>query len=460
MHGKLGHVPNNLVLIRSSERAGRLAHRLSDGSLQPLKLANFLSGTASVCEVEGVPFSIFRISQLADGRVGLEMSGLFLCAQSNSAATLSRSELRDWERFAAVTQDDIALLQHLCTERWFSTTHQRLLGRGEIAIGEAFCCTVGSIRVTLEQLLGAQVEARDRRSIAFNFDGWKLETLALFRPLIYFAAFGSAEIFECLSLAIQSLLDFGEYDGTIAVLTNRPQQELRTFLPECVRSQVLVFHIPAAGLLDVTFARYRITEWPGAAAFEPILYMDVDIICNAPLAETLLGILSAESLCLCRELQLHHPLDYYGSSLFKMDTTAEPRDPVGLTSGIIGLPNVETVKYTFPLIVRTGYAHARVAGNRQPLRSMDQPIANYVVHKMGGCNTDVLSNRVLNLLGNFNGEMARAGFVHFCGGIGHAVRKLEAMKKYFATICACRNDRVPPIDLESSKGMDKSQSPG
>jgi len=50
-------------------------------------------------------------------------------------------------------------------------------------------------------------------------DGWRVALFRQFRPLAYFAAFSSPDIFACLHLAVSSLIDLGGWQWDILVLT-------------------------------------------------------------------------------------------------------------------------------------------------------------------------------------------------------------------------------------------------
>jgi hypothetical protein len=357
-----------------------------------------------------------------------------------------------------LTGESFEVLRLLCTERWFSIAHQKLLDPEDIRLlggslvpeaADKYICKVGQISTELGHLLEARIEGSPCKSITFTYDDWKIEKLIRFRPLIYFAAFGNDQIFRSLGLAIESLIEMGEYRDTVMVLTNVSRKEMGFYLPVRYLPQIRYAYMPGLDLLDFTLARYRIAEVSGAFSFQPILYLDTDIICNASVTDILVDILRSDGLCLCAELDLYNSADFYGASLFHADPTAQPREPRGLTSGLIGLPNIDAAS-TFSSILRTAYAHARTAG-RFALPYMDQPIVNYVLHKLGGFSTDVLSSHVLNLNGNFsipNHETPKVGFVHFCGGIGNTSAKLPAIERYYAVLrtnfSPAKNDSLRP----------------
>ena len=51
-------------------------------------------------------------------------------------------------------------------------------------------------------------------------DGWRIEQICQYRPLIYYAAFDRPEILEQLAISVRSLIEFGRYQGPIVVLTD------------------------------------------------------------------------------------------------------------------------------------------------------------------------------------------------------------------------------------------------
>ena len=66
----------------------------------------------------------------------------------------------------------------------------------------------------------------------------------------------------------------------------------------------------------------------------------------------------------------------------------------------------------------------------------DQGVANYVLHKTGLVDFEIMTNHVTTPVncGRPLSEIPRLGFAHFCGGVGDADRKLPSMRAYLALL--------------------------
>jgi hypothetical protein len=87
------------------------------------------------------------------------------------------------------------------------------------------------------------------------YDGWRLDSFWRYRPLIYYAAFGQDEVFGCLRIAIESLFEFGDYDGDVLLITDHTHATWPATLPEPWRGRVHVRTLPDGDLLAWTLAR-------------------------------------------------------------------------------------------------------------------------------------------------------------------------------------------------------------
>ena len=428
-HGIVQDVPHNLRFHLGS---GGLILTFCLESGRTISINRTTNGQLG-CDPEGRPEEVgisFDQIAISSARLAMRSCGLFLCAEPDGRVLLDRLALGPWETFLRLDQRNLESLVLLTTERWFCVGRGMLVSPG---LRPGFVCRIGELDLGLEDLFGRLAAEPDPgRQLHVVFDGWKVERLLLYRPLIYFAAFGDRKIFECLSLAVQSVLEIGAYTGRIALLSNVSRAALHDFVPDKVHRAVDLYYVPASDRLDFTLARYKIVSFDTFKQFQPLLYMDTDIICNANIDDLLVDVMQARSTCFSLELELHHPGDFYGTSLFRQDASASIKAASGFTSGIIGLPNQDV----FPMlsrVIETAYSYAASAGSRTALSFLDQPITNYVFHKVGDFNADVLTSRTENLLGGFDKAdhlLERKGLVHFCGGIGNADPKLIAMQRY------------------------------
>ncbi len=184
--------------------------------------------------------------------------------------------------------------------------------------------------------------------------------------------------------------------------------------------------------------KYRICDMPELAAYRPLLYLDTDVICNAPTDPLLVELSRANRVCVPLEMDLRGSHNYYGGVLFNIDPTAPARHERGFSVGLMGIPCTEVARQAFPTILESMYGLARQQKDRSAMGGIfqDQGIANYVMHKTDAADFDIMTRRVATPV-EFKRpltEIPRLGFAHFCGGIGDAGMKLPSMRAYLALL--------------------------
>jgi len=406
--------PNLVIEIIANE--GRLYRRGTDGALG---------------KCPGLPF---RIRHKPDDLITIEQANLLLCALPDGAVVTNRHVADAWESFRLLSQDELSFLLSLYRHGAYSTTLSYLLTPGSIRPAPEFMLSGGPMSFHMRSFSDALAGRRaSKLTLDLHFDGWKLERLRLFRPLIYVTAFGHPLIFECMRLMLQSLVTFGDYRGEVAIITDRVAGGVLEHVPAELRGGTHVLNVPAFDALDFTIARYRIADLIDTSIYQPILSLDTDIVCNAPITPLLLDVARADRLCLAREGDLFASSHFWGATLIEQDTAATAALPDGLNTGVLGIPNHHIADDVFPAILRTRYEYSRTTGIRHPLPAEDQPFTNYVVHKLKAYDTTAFVDRVVNAKGQFDrpfSEYVRCGLVHFCGGIGNAAPKHMTMTAY------------------------------
>jgi hypothetical protein len=373
----------------------------------------------------------------------LERNGRFLSSNLREKEVVFESTVREETTpYQLLSINDFKKLMDIVTRSWISAETRDLQQiRFLEQLKEPVLC-LDDIRFSIADLLGS-IDAEG--CINVLSENWKLRQYRPFRPLIYFCAFGKPEVFSCLKLLVSTLMSSGHYKGAFAIISDQPEYILEPIFEGMDRHRWRLLHLDAHDLMDFTFARYRILELLGADEFSPLLYLDTDIICSEDINPLLVRIAFAPNLCCCDEGPLGG--EFYGSQLFEWDGF-DTKGKTGFTSGIIGIPHAADA-WCFRLVVASGEAFALEKANRTYFRCMDQPHFNYIVHKRGYFNFDVLTGSVNNLLGQFYGwndvdDVLRvlnngvAILTHFCGGVGNAGSKFEAMVKFVDALSSHR----------------------
>jgi hypothetical protein len=262
---------------------------------------------------------------------------------------------------------------------------------------------------------------------------------ARFRPLIYFATYGGDIYDACLRLALQSLADHGDFDGTLCIATDRPRGAVRRLIPRAFDGRWLHREITAdAGL----FARYDADAW-GLEGFSPLLYMDADVIINAPLAPLLTALAGSRRLHVATNNDVVPHLagrpyaeheaevaNWFGAFLFGHDPRLAQAPFAMGNSGTIGFATIADARLAFDAVraLRRSVCPELVATYG------DQPLFNYALHTLG-CGDFTTLDRFIELA-RHTGECSseRRGLVHFHAGVGNVRVKLESMRAYSASL--------------------------
>lgn len=279
-------------------------------------------------------------------------------------------------------------------------------------------------------------------------DGWKIVSFEKYNPLIYYAAFGSMDIFECLRLSVQSVLTCGQWRHDILVLTTAEQAGIvdRLLAPLGLGPRLHIVAVEAHDVLDWCCARYRLHASPAFQSAQPVLYLDTDIICDGPLDDFMVATMRSDRIQVRAEGRMDEGNPgsaghWFGWRLMAADGV--PFDPSGpgFSSGAIGFAHAAAATDCFDAILATAYGHAEANGQRDLLAGYDQPFANYVLRKLGRFETGLLErvlrlNRVSPQFVTYPSADAAGGLVHFTGGVGMAAPKRLAMAGYLELLLA------------------------
>ena len=280
----------------------------------------------------------------------------------------------------------------------------------------------------------------------------RLHRLALFRPVICFAVFGADAYYEALGLALVALHRFGGYRGTICIGADRPREAVQPYVPDAFGESWMHVAVPAA---EGLFGRYGLADW-GLEAFQPVLYLDVDVVANAPLRRLLIQLAFSPKIHLATERDLErdfagkvwpdladsHDAAWFGGWLFAADPRFRARSPAFGSSGVIGADTTDRLRAPFALVgsLREIVDPARIAAYT------DQALANYALHV---CEAGfVLLNSYVDFarFADTAGPQRR-GFMHFHSGVGTGALKRDAMRRYMDGLEADTKEVQPGVDI-------------
>jgi hypothetical protein len=344
--------------------------------------------------------------------ISLVNDGDYLSALPDGRVTEDKATPDAFESLVPVSDADLDVLATVLTNEWIVRSNGELVRRDRVGIGPGQVLWVGALQVPLAFNLPFDAAAAPFRFTMLN-QGWRLDEIVLYRPLIYYTAFGRDPFFAQLHVSLESLMRIGRYDGDVLVLTDRTHAEICAAVP-CLRPErVRIVAMAASDRAGSVMARYSILDVPGADRFQPLLYVDADIVWNAGPVPLLIDAALSERMA--APIEVFNRLadsPSVGATLLQIDN-AQPRFACGFNNGTFSIPNLPAHRPTLVLI-RQVIANLMTIFGRDGLRWVDQEAANYVSYRRAHFDTVSLSRYV-----RYGGAEAardgtyRTGLVHF-----------------------------------------------
>lgn len=335
-------------------------------------------------------------------------------------------------RFMPLSATDLSILRELPRWDWLSETTDPAQGPRRASVEPGFTIRVGPLVFDLRWNLPFDASRWPHR-LTLSRDAWKIERLFRYRPIVYFAAYNEPAVLRQFALAVTSLVTVGLYDGDIVVLTDKTPAEIGALFPDGPPARLVVLPIPGVDRAAYSGARYAIATWPGAWEFQPLLYVDCDVLFDWPVDPMLREIARADRICGPGETSPLSDSLSLGSLLFAEDGRRPAPGELGFNAGTLGIPNLPAQTSTLALMARTLGNRIAVAG-RHTQTFIDQPVANYVAHRTGAVDTGLLTPYV-RLVGADADPADRTGIAHFCLMSGHHNR-VATMERYLERLRA------------------------
>jgi hypothetical protein len=341
--------------------------------------------------------------------------------------------------FIFVPAQELTDLLFIRANQWL-TAANTLIKHGETGFSAGHIFRFGAIECDLR--FGPCFTGADLTEITVLRDGWKIAgQLRLFRPLIFQAAFGRPHVFEQLRLSLRSLAEFGAYTGDIHVISDRPEAYVAQFIPPQLHGRLTVQNLTGMDYWDFCLARLRLPEWPGAAAFQPFLYADTDILFDRPIEPLLTAIAAAGQICAAPEpFSKLSTAPATGAPLFKA-AGVETGEAGGFNSGCQGFPNLATMSKFTRLTLHIAESVRAFQPGGVSIYA-DQPFANYTAHMTETVNTECIGAAMRFTFDPLSAAPAdRAGMVHFCLPGAPKETRHAVMQAYLEALAAA--DAMP-----------------
>jgi hypothetical protein len=336
----------------------------------------------------------------------------YLSARPQNRMDHCVAETKGWERFVPLTYEELIFIKFIRQNKWIVKSTHRIIDYEKIEIGAGPVLNIDDSCVPIAYNLPF-----DQSNAPFRFvilkDGWKIDEIILFRPLVYYCAFGDENVLGQLFASLRSLAELASYDEHVLVFTDRPRQEICERAPWISQDKLLVKNVDAHDWVGYVAGKYQILDVDEAGGFQPLAYMDPDIVFNAAATTWLIPMAVSERLTAPLEsTRSLATAPSVGATLLQLDNE-QPRFACGFNCGTIGIPNLAKHRPTLELVRRIIVNYSSLNG-RGALSWVDQEVANYVSYKLANFDTNELSRCVR--YGNTEDAKtsgALTGLVHF-----------------------------------------------
>lgn len=262
--------------------------------------------------------------------------------------------------------------------RWLQRSSHRILNLRSLESLDLAVQIYQEHRATLKNIIDFSAWPPTQRSLSGQ-SAYFSEDIVPFRPLIYYCIYSRYELLEPLALSLDCLDRYGHYDGTIGIVTDFAESVIRKHVPSRYQDSLRIFPMPRG---SHWLSRYSV-DLSAFETFQPILYLDCDVVCAQPIDDLLIDVANADKICIATEWKEYrdkplNPLewgdygDWFGRFLFR-ESSYSGTAAFG-NSGIIGIPHVRLAQEVFPAVLNL-IQHPAV-----PLQFGDQPFLNYVLH--------------------------------------------------------------------------------
>jgi hypothetical protein len=345
--------------------------------------------------------------------VALQRDKKYLSATPGGPLVCDRDRILGWEKFVLVSEQAFYQLQQIMSDSWIIASSRLLVPKGDICIEDGPTLVIGPLRLPLPPNLPFENHFAPFR-FPVHPEGWKFDQIILYRPLIFYVAFGENALRQ-LYVSMNSLFQIGRYDGRVLVFTDTPEEEVRTQLVEIEPWQLLVAPHPANDWIGFVAGKYAILEEEQAHHCSPVVYMDPDIVYNVDVHQMLV-----DMACAGRPSA---PLEHFtslatspsvGGQLIQRDN-GYPMLSHGFNAGTLAVPNLKEFGHVLAIIRRTIQNYLSIHG-RGGLQYVDQEVANYISYKFAHFDTGQVTRYVrIGWMQDASVLGALSGAVHFCG---------------------------------------------
>lgn len=362
----------------------------------------------------------------------------------HSGYSFSRDQWNLFEMFLLIDDELIEKILYIKSNRWVSQRNKKLYNSEDINCVEGFLILIDEFVIDVRLLTRQDV---DTYRFIGTCQSWKPEIFFLFRPLIYVTAYSNEDVLEQLKLCIYSLRDIAHYNDPIVVMTDKESDYIAQLCNGTDTSNLKVDPIYPKDFVGYVCSKYNIYNKSIYEGYQPLLYIDPDLIFDNSIEQMLIDITLSQSVCApLEEFSLVSEGVSVGSGLVKLDDVKHDPLMAGFNGGTIGIPNVHNTecRKNFEIVKRV-ITNVGLQFGRKHNQWADQESVNYVNIKFNYVDTTVCTKYVNYQKNDPYIKQNLKGFVHFFGFATH--EKPIIMRGYLTSLYDIYNI-IPPSNID------------
>lgn len=356
--------------------------------------------------------------------------GKYLCCDVNGSG-FNKTDPYLWEQFVLISRNLLSNLNHIISNKWVCKRDGKLYSDSDIKIKEIFSISIGPYSLDLRRLQDGDVS---KYSFIGIVDGWSPEKFLLYKPVIYITAYSSDDVMKQLSLCVESIRKIGRFHDKLVIMTDKSLQDIHEICNEFDENIIEIDSIYPKDFVGFVCSKYSILNKKKYEGYQPVLYLDPDIIFDNVIEPMLIDAVCSEKICAPIEtfnrLMTHPPI---GAQLIQLDLLNIDVYCGGFNGGTISFPNIEDNNVQkFISLVRKTIANVGIKFGRNYNGWADQEVLNFVAYKFGGMDGSYFTKYAKYVEVNANEKHSRSGFVHFVGR--PSKEKVFKMREYLKNL--------------------------
>jgi len=382
----------------------------------------FKDGLAFTCNTSKDSHGL--MTETTEGKLRFSRMQTFLSAAPDGRLFLTHLS-EAWERFLPVSAAFLDYIRIVLRHGLFSKSLNTFIAPQDITIVN-FEIAYGGF--TFPMQVNLDIDARNEANLLLS-DNLNVESSMHYNPVLYVCAFGDQSSFRLAELSLASFVRHSGIDFDFIIFTDIDAKIENPDLSN-LEGKIQIIQKRCLSHLDKLYSRYEVTQWPALQHAQPIIYADIDVICNAPLKNLVNAAFRSDKVsCNIEEVSIEERLPFFISDFLDRDPTINATSVIAVNSGVFACRNAMKIGPAVQAIKKV----ADNIGKYHPVQSIfsfDQPVFNYCLMKLDMRDDSSIREYICNWPQEDYDAIPRNGLVHFCGWVGEFGGKYMRIERY------------------------------